>query len=119
MIEQIREKNRIRLVTAAFRGKFLREPSSVELSHWIAIFQADANLPRFLTKITQATASREPLSDAVIATATIQRVTQAGQETAVKSSMQNMEHGKLGARARFFLTQLRSDGLNATSQGGI
>ena len=54
MLKEIREKNRIRIVTAAFRTKFFREPSSAELLHWVAIFQADADFQRFLGKITQA-----------------------------------------------------------------
>lgn len=69
MVEQIREKNRIRLVTAAFRGKFLREPNPAELSHWVAIFQADADFQRFLRQITQAAASDQPLSGVATAKA--------------------------------------------------
>lgn len=69
MVEQIGEKNRIRLVTAAFRGKFLREPNPAELSHWVAIFQADADFQRFLRQITHAAASDQLLSGVATAKA--------------------------------------------------
>ena len=63
LIEQkIKWKNKIRVVIAAFRGKFFREPNSTELAHWVAIFQADADFQRLLTEMTQAAASDQPLS---------------------------------------------------------
>ena len=69
MIEHIKEKNRTRLVTAAFRGKFLREPNPAELLHWVGIFQSDADFQRFLRRITQAATSDQPLSGVVTARA--------------------------------------------------
>ncbi|MGZ4976594.1 MAG: hypothetical protein ACXV8O_05520 [Methylobacter sp.] len=66
MIEQIRVKNRTRLVTAAFRGKFLREPSSAELSYWLAIFQADADFQQFFKQIALATARILPTTLAIL-----------------------------------------------------
>lgn len=69
MIEQIREKNSARLVTSAFRSKFLRTPSPAELSHWLAILQADADFQRFLRQITHAVANDQPLSGVAIARA--------------------------------------------------
>lgn len=67
LIEEIKEKNRIRLVTATFRNKFLREPNATELSSWTAIFEADGDFQRFLTKINLASANSQPVSDTVFA----------------------------------------------------
>jgi hypothetical protein len=61
LIKQIRVKNRTRFVTAAFKGKFLRKPNLAELSHWVAIFQVDADFQRFLRQIAQMAASDQPL----------------------------------------------------------
>ncbi|MCF8000192.1 MAG: glycosyltransferase [Methylovulum sp.] len=59
MIEKIREKNKIRIVTLAFRNKFLRNPSPPELLHWLDIFQGEADFQRFLEQITQAAATSD------------------------------------------------------------
>lgn len=54
MESQIREKNRVQLIKAAFRVKFHREPRLEEMSHWLEIFHVDGNFERLLTKLTDA-----------------------------------------------------------------
>jgi FMN phosphatase YigB (HAD superfamily)/glycosyltransferase involved in cell wall biosynthesis len=69
LIEQIRVKNRTRFITAAFRGKFLREPSPAELSYWDAKLQSIADFQQFLREITQAATSEQGISGLSIAKA--------------------------------------------------
>jgi ADP-heptose:LPS heptosyltransferase len=57
-----KEKIRTRFVTAVFRSKFMRAPTAVELSHWVAIFQADTDVQRFLKQVTLAVADANLLS---------------------------------------------------------
>lgn len=106
MIDQIREKNRIRIVSAAFKGKFLREPNAAELSHWVAIFQSDGDFQRFLIQITQAAAGGQPLSGVAITQA---RPTASAvvNQAPMQPAYQELALQKLGARAGFFYQQMQ------------
>jgi hypothetical protein len=116
LVEQIREKNRIRFVTAAFRGKFFRQPNSVELAHWIGVFQADVDLQRFLAQIAQASARSQPLAGMNVASQQSTALTALDAAPAKKDNPSKSQH-KLGARASFFYGLMQPTARLATVQG--
>lgn len=115
MLEKIRGKNRVRLVTAAFRGKFFREPNPLELAHWIEVFQQEADIQRLLTQITQTAASGKSLSTKDTATVQLTAIDAAP----AKMSNSGVAHHKLGVRAGFFYGLMQPNPSHATIPGNI
>ena len=107
MIGQIREKNRARLVTAAFRVKFSREPSAAEFIYWVDVYSCSTDLALFLAKLEDAVTSDVPDTKAIFV------------EMSPKTLVPTTQHlGPLGERGRYFYGLLNRIAATATSKGG-
>lgn len=54
LIARIREANKVRLVTGAFRGKFYRAPEPAELAYWLIQYQSNPDLNSLFLKLDNA-----------------------------------------------------------------
>ena len=90
MIEEMREKNRVRIVTAAFRNKFRRVPNTAELEQWSNLLKSGLDFQSFIVQLTRSIAGELPAS------------AQNKPHQAIECTTSSMAVSHLGERANYF-----------------
>ena len=66
MVEEMRKKNRNRIINGAFKLKFLRTPNTTEFTYWSKLLQSGISLPDILRRMTDQAISNNPLQSSVV-----------------------------------------------------